>query len=72
MLFMHCLSITSYSLFAFLVANTFTQYANSAFMTTAVIAACFVYVACLWDNNAYLTLMEHIENAINKSEKISS
>lgn len=72
MIFFHCLSITSYSLYIICIANTFDEYANGAFMTTAVVAGFFVYVICLSSRKEYFILMECLENVINKSEKISS
>ena len=68
MLFFQCLSLTSYSLFILRIANTFDDYANGAFMTTAVIAALFAYVTLLWDSEGYFEHMDNLERAINKSE----
>lgn len=68
MLLLHCLSITSYTLFLVFEANTFDEYANGAFMTTAVISACFVYTVCLWSRKPNFLHMACLENAINASE----
>lgn len=70
MLFLHCLSMTSYTLFLFFEAKTFDEYANGAFMTTAVISAFFVYAVCFWNRKPYVTHMKRLESAINESTNI--
>lgn len=70
MLFLHGLSIALHCLFIVRIANTFAEYANAAFMTTAVISACSVYVVCLWRRGEIFTHMQCHQKTINKSKKI--
>lgn len=69
LLILHGIQFVSYFLFIFLVAESFKQCADAAFMTASAISAADVYMACLWKRVIYFECIEFLNDTVNKSEK---